>query len=414
MARTQTDKNLNRKQDKAGLRTLYHALAPAYETALQDLQHEVRRLLEQHGFSPTIKARLKRFEAYFAKRQRQARGERKFSRESLTDFLGLRIICPFLADIEAVARLIETHFEVIETERKAAQHSFREFGYDSVHLLVPLGRGHLQQTMPGTEPVCEIQLRTILQDAWAEVEHELVYKSDIALPNESIRRKLASLNATLTLSDLIFQELRDFQDEVRHRGRRRRETVSDIWQGEPGPPNHAVDGVVTTSGRLGPVPASLTNELEKLMLMALEAHSNHDFETAIELYGKLLGLKLEKRVRALVYNHRGMAYFASGETRLATKDFSRALDFDPANIRGHLNRGLCCRVLQRFEDALADYERALELDEDQEDALFGRAQCYREMELYDQALADCTAILQRNPDHQPAEQLRRVILRTMI
>ncbi len=63
--------------------------------------------------------------------------------------------------------------------------------------------------------VCEIQLRTILQDAWAEVEHELVYKSDISLPNQSIRRKLASLNATLTLSDLIFQEIRDYQKEIR-------------------------------------------------------------------------------------------------------------------------------------------------------------------------------------------------------
>jgi putative GTP pyrophosphokinase len=38
-----------------------------------------------------------------------------------------------------------------------------------------------------------VQLRTILQDAWAEVEHELIYKSDIKLPNASIRRKLAAL-----------------------------------------------------------------------------------------------------------------------------------------------------------------------------------------------------------------------------
>ena len=60
-----------------------------------------------------------------------------------------------------------------------------------------------------------------MQDAWAEVEHELVYKSDITLPNQSIRRKLASLNATLTLSDLIFQEIRDYQKEIRRHGRNR-------------------------------------------------------------------------------------------------------------------------------------------------------------------------------------------------
>ena len=402
------------KPDKAALRTLYQSLRPAYETALQELQQKVRQLLEQHGFSPAIKARLKRFEAYFDKRQRQARGERVYTREGLTDFLGLRIICPFLADIEAVTRLLASHFEVIEVEHKAAQHSFREFGYDSVHLLIPVPSNHLGLTMPGTEAVCEIQLRTILQDAWAEVEHELIYKSDIAMPNESIRRKLASLNATLTLSDLIFQELRDFQEEVRHRGRRRRETVNGVWQDNLRCRWQTDAGMEPPPGRLGPVPAALTNELEKLMLMALEAHSNHDFETAIELYGKLLGLKLEKHVRALVYNHRGMAYFASGETRLAVKDFSRALDFDPANIRGHLNRGLCYRVLQRFDEALADFDRALELDEDLVDALFGRAQCYHEMALYDRALTDCGEVLQRKPDHQPAEQLRRLIHRTMM
>jgi putative GTP pyrophosphokinase len=124
---------------------------------------------------------------------------------TINDFFGLRIVCPFLEDIETVSSLIASHFEILETERKANQHSFREFGYDSVHLAIPLTTQLTGRSMPGVRKVCEIQLRTTLQEAWAEVEHELVYKSDISLPNQSIRRKLASLNATLTLSDLIFK-----------------------------------------------------------------------------------------------------------------------------------------------------------------------------------------------------------------
>ena len=101
--------------------------------------------------------------------------------EQITDLFGLRVVCPFLEDIETVAKLVSERFKVVETVRKANQHSFREFGYDSLHLVIRMpGETQLKAPLPGTATTCEIQLRTILQDAWAEVEHELVYKSDIA------------------------------------------------------------------------------------------------------------------------------------------------------------------------------------------------------------------------------------------
>jgi putative GTP pyrophosphokinase len=416
MVQTRPDTADRGKLGKAALKDLYQRLAPLYEKSLQELQQRIRQLLEQQGFSPTIKYRVKRFEAYYEKLRRHSAEQLIFAESSLTDFLGIRIICPFLADIETVESLFSAQFEILEVERKAGQHSFREFGYDSVHLLINHAIEDIETPMPGTHPVCEIQLRTILQDAWAEVEHELVYKSDIDLPNESIRRKLASLNATLTLSDLIFQEIRDFQQELRYRGRKRRESVQSGWQPEqPDGATKSLPSLLPASAlRLGPVPKTLTSELEKLMLLALEAHSNQEFQTAIELYGKLLGLKLKSRVRALVYNHRGMAYFAMGETRLAIKDFSKALSYDPGSIRGHINRGLCYRVLQQFEQALVDFDRALQLDNEHEEGYFGRAQCYFEMGLYDQALTDCNEILQRSPEHQPARHLRKLIHRTML
>ena len=62
--------------------------------------------------------------------------------------------------------------------------------------------------------VCEIQIRTILQDAWAEVEHELVYKSEFSPFDLPLRRKLASTNASLSLADIIFQEIRDYQTKL--------------------------------------------------------------------------------------------------------------------------------------------------------------------------------------------------------
>jgi len=169
----------------------------------------------------------------------------------------------------------------------------------------------IETPIPGTRSVCEVQLRTKLQDAWAGVEHELVYKSDITLPNESIRRKLAALNASLTLSDVIFQEIRDYQKEIRQRGRKRRENLQDgiVIPEEVSTLRHA-EKRAESALRLEPMPAAMASELEKVMLSALTAHSNGELATAIGFYDRMLGMKLDRSVRSLVYNHRGMAFFA--------------------------------------------------------------------------------------------------------
>lgn len=396
--------------DREQARALYDAHRPFYEEALQSLYKRVRRLLENNGFTPSIKYRIKRFEAYYEKLRRPGTTAGQKKTAAISDMLGLRIVCPFLEDIDIIKDLITANFEVTEIDRKAGQHSFREFGYDSMHLLVKLDQEALSRTLPGTRKVCEVQLRTILQDAWAEVEHELVYKSDISIPNESIRRKLASLNATLTLSDLIFQEIRDYQKAIRQRGRIRQEKVTETLD---------ILDILTMSHQMGDKSATLSDEdggvsasgsqLETTMLLALDAHSGHDLETAISLYGKLLGMRLTRDIRSLVYNHRGMAYFAQGNLGQATSDFSKAISYNPENSRGYANRGLCYRITQKHEKALNDFDTAISIDPLYAEAYYGRGQTSNEMGLYDKALKDCEKTLEINPDHQPAKNLARTL-----
>jgi putative GTP pyrophosphokinase len=396
--------------DRDRAKALYDARRPIYDETLQSLYRKVRRLLESRGFSPSIKYRVKRFEAYYEKsRDLHARG-RSGRTALISDMLGLRIVCPFLEDIETVKELIAENFDVTETDWKAAQHSFREFGYDSVHLLVKLDKNELRRSMPGTRKVCEVQLRTILQDAWAEVEHELVYKSDISIPNESIRRKLASLNATLTLSDLIFQEIRDYQKAIRQRGRKRQEKLNETLD---------ILDIMAMSHQFGDQPLAARNvhkssrasasQLEKTMLLALDAHSGHDLETAINLYGKLLSMSLTRDIRSLVYNHRGMAYFASGDLVKSINDFSKAISYNPENSRCYANRGRCYRITGKYEKALSDFDTAISIDPLYAETYFSRAQAYNEMELYCKALNDCEKTLEINPDYQPARDLAKIL-----
>ncbi|PLY03837.1 MAG: (p)ppGpp synthetase [Desulfuromonas sp.] len=381
-------------------RAIYDRQLPNLEGALHSLYQEIRRLLERHDFTPTIKYRVKRFDAYFDKlRKNRLRGTGRGNR-SLGDFFALRIICPFLEDIETVERILIANYDVIETERKSTQHSFREFGYDSVHLMIKPKQQMIKAKLPGVRNVCEVQLRTILQDAWAEVEHELVYKSDISLPKESIRRKLASLNATLNLSDLIFQEIRDYQNEIRQHGRMRRSSVLeetlnlDLINIDPPLQNGPK-----------PIASTLKSRLEKTMLRALEAHSSNDFDTAIELYGAILGMRIETPIRALVYNHRGMAFFAQGNHSRALRDFNQAIRYDPTSSRSLCNRGLCNRILKRYDKALEDFETALEIDPVNADCYFGRAQTYLDTGQPELAKNDCRKVLEINPEHQAAHDL---------
>jgi tetratricopeptide (TPR) repeat protein len=326
----------------------------------------------------------------------------------INDFFGLRIVCPFLEDIQIISNLIAAHFEVLETQRKAGQHSFREFGYDSVHLSIRLNGQPKGRLMSGVRNVCEIQLRTILQDAWAEVEHELVYKSDISLPNESIRRKLASLNATLTLSDLIFQEIRDYQKEIRLHDRMRRASVEqETIDQDLIAISHPTR--ITSPARRGPIPLTMASHLEKTMLRALEAHSNHDLDSAIALYGQLLGMQLDRKIRALVYNHRGMAYFAMGSHSRALKDFSCAINYDPENERGYANRGLCYRVMKKYDRSLQDFDHALKINPNRPEVYFGRAQAYYDKQEYDQALGDCEKALGIHSGYAPAREMIRTM-----
>ncbi|NOY13369.1 MAG: tetratricopeptide repeat protein [Deltaproteobacteria bacterium] len=400
--------------DRETLKDQYVVVKPQLEKQLQSIHLRLRCLLEKQGNTPTIKYRVKEFSNYYSK---LAGLYRKQPEEDnlLGDLLGLRVICPFLEDLDIVERLITADFDVVELEHKADRHSFREFGYDSVHLLVKLEKSALGN-LPQTAPVCEIQLRTILQDAWAEVEHELVYKSDLGFPNDSIKRKLASLNASLTLSDLIFQEIRDYQKELRQRGIKRRQSVEDVltaaWPIEIAnlPQSQCAEELeAVVEGE----PQESPRGLEKSMFKALEAHSNKDFPVAIQLYSRILRMKLDPPIRSLVYNHRGMALFALADCQKAIDDFSKAIQHNTTNGRAWCNRGLAHRVLGDYDRSLEDYEQAIQLATAPFEGFWGHAQTCFEMQLYSRALSDCEKVIGLQSDFKPALELMKTIRRQM-
>jgi len=392
------------------LESEYHNQAATFDAAARRLLSRLQRLIAAQGINASIKYRVKSFDSYFDKLLRLRRSGA--TNLVVTDVLGFRIVCPFLSDLDAVQWLIEAHLRVVEAETKGAEHSFREFGYSSIHLMVDLGNDIKSRPLYATRRVAEIQLRTILQDAWAEVEHELVYKSQDTLLDEPMKRKLASLNATLTLSDIIFQEIREYQREVQHRENRRKASV------EKGlPPYRAVPSLdeeeLTFIRQRDDRAMGLVqhrNELEQLIFEALAAHSSDQFPKAVELYSRALRMKTSRQVRSIIYNHRGMAYLALSQYQRAEKDFTCAIHFNADNFRALNNRALAYRIRQAYKHALDDLDRSLAINAIQTEAYYIRALTYCDLQDHSKALHDCEYVLNINPGFEPAQHLKDLIL----
>ncbi len=403
------EKNKPKIPRRKELQALYSLNYAAKERLILDLEQNIQKLINQYEINATVTYRIKSFESYFSKIIRLLKQNSPLL--VINDLLGLRIICPFLEDIEKVKHILQRHLEVIESERKGEHFSLSEFGYQSLHLLVNLPANSLAgESFPYTRPVFEIQLRTILQEAWAEVEHELVYKAGFSLLSEPIKRKLAAINATLSLSDLIFQEVRDYQRAIQASGNKRRENLQEkIEQFDQISILPTLNEVKSLTLPVQPMEIESTGHLQQLLLEALDAHGQNQLDRAIKLYSRILRLQDNNYVQAIVYNHRGMAYFMLGEYQKSIDDFTQALKLKPDYFRALNNRGITCRMLHQYDKALADFEHSLELNAYQTDGYYVRALTYFDLQDYTKALENCEKALNLKPDFEPALRLKNMI-----
>lgn len=129
----------------------------------------------------------------------------------IADLAAVRVITFFPGTLEVVDALILKEFTVVERSDKGAQLLEDDrFGYQSIHYLVTISpeRVLLPEYAPYADEIVEIQVRTILQHAWAEIEHDIQYKSASVIPDE-IRRRFMALAGMLEIADREFQAIQD-------------------------------------------------------------------------------------------------------------------------------------------------------------------------------------------------------------
>lgn len=138
----------------------------------------------------------------------------------MTDIAGIRIITYIESDLSRAAELVREAFHV-HTDKsvdKSEELSDDKFGYRSVHFVCELGNARiaLPELTQFKGKTFEVQVRTVLQHAWAEIEHDRSYKFSGELPS-AIRRRLNLLAGVLELADREFGLLAHEVDEYSER-----------------------------------------------------------------------------------------------------------------------------------------------------------------------------------------------------
>jgi putative GTP pyrophosphokinase len=398
---------------------------------IRDLESGLEKEFSGLNSNLTVKGRLKDFSSYHKKYIRVLKNASQAVLPEITDLIGLRVVCPFLEDMIAAEKIIKENFEIVEAERKGAGYSFKEFGYESTHLLINIPPCLLRKRGDCGCKVAEIQIRTSLQDAWAEVEHELVYKAEFTPFDEPMKRKLAALNASLSLADTVFQEIRSYQRQLNGElGKRRDSFYQKIEEstdallfrdlesdGSAAESKSGGDGAlklpVSRSGKADGFlegRQALSSTVDDLLLNALYAHNKNLFDEAIEFYSRILEMKIDDSIRSLIHKHRGMAYFAQSKYQDAIDDFSSSLEWDKKSYKAAYYRGVVHAVQQHYSGAAEDFTLSLAINPYQSFCLFRRGQAYYHIGDYPQALADCDSSLALEPDNEGAEKLRQILL----
>lgn len=279
---------------------------PRYEK----LANYVCGLIRDHcggGLIHTTEQRAKSVDSFDKKcRKLNGDGELRYERplEQITDLAGVRVIVFLRDSVDIVCDEIANLFNVVESEDVGERVYLKgKFGYQSKHLLVSLNndRKNLIENSTISELVCEIQVRTLLQHAWAEMEHDIQYKSKIDVPLD-LNKRFSALAGLLEIADREFASIQRDSETLKRTVKE--DLVSDLTQ--QGLSQH-VD--------------STTLSDENAPWAARDLVSSGRYDEAIKIYTEKISKEPDSHT---LYMGRARALFLTGNVRDALTDLDKA------------------------------------------------------------------------------------------
>lgn len=194
----------------------FHERLPVFEQLRHRVEQFVKELLAEARIPvSSVTSRVKEPESF---KRKAFDAKYQDPRTEITDLVGVRIVTILESDARSAATLIRTALRVHEPlcPDKDSELGTDRVGYRSVHLVCDLGddRLALPEYARFATLLFEIQIRSIVQHAWAEFEHDRNYKLGSVLPVSIARR----VNLTAGLLEMVDRELDSIAREIKAYG----------------------------------------------------------------------------------------------------------------------------------------------------------------------------------------------------
>ena len=191
------------------------AVRGTYDRFAKKLGQILERVRDRYAPLGRVEARAKMV-ASFAEKALRKYTKYTNPLERMTDLAAARIVAYTLDEARAVCRYIEseTGFKIDWENSQDVRRlmSPAEFGYDAVHYVVEIRKRTILgvktplrlRSAQGKRPYkAEIQVHTVLQNAWSTIGHDRLYKTQVKVP-KALEREVHSVAATLESVDKEF------------------------------------------------------------------------------------------------------------------------------------------------------------------------------------------------------------------
>lgn len=185
-------------------------------------------------------------------------------KDFISDLIGIRIVCLYEDQIPLVSEVLQRNFKILDvTDKISAVVSTEDsFGYKGLHMDLALNdeMASLPKYLPYVDRSFEVQIRSLIQDAWSVLDHKIKYKKSIPI---DLKRRINILSALFELADREFMEIRNATTELMHQA-----TVSLI--------SDHLDDARETTGQAATSTGSKT--VNAFSFLRIAGHFFRDFE----------------------------------------------------------------------------------------------------------------------------------------